>query len=116
MLTADDEPTIRWAITRRLDDEPGVEVLEVLVKGHDDADPPYVAIGIHILLGKSLQVRSRIDMPRVFHHGDLLNQIDEVAEQCKEARADFWRRGRILAGHEKELKGSGLRGHWRVAG
>jgi hypothetical protein len=120
MLTAEDKPTIRNAIRKRLDRERGVRVLSVPVKEHEDC----IRVGVHILLENliqltadesaevPLQLISRFELPLSFEHAHLVNEIDEIAEQCKKARLDWWMRGRKLEGFV-ELAGTGARGRWQ---
>jgi hypothetical protein len=44
------------------------------------------------------------------------NEIDEIAEQCKEARRLWWRSGRQATLDVRELPGTGLRGRWAQHG
>ena len=107
MLTADDTPTIRFAILRRLDQEPGVKVCEVKFQQHHDC----LSVGLLATLGDSIITRSRFDLPLHFEHSHLINEIDEIAEQYKVARRDFFTAGRAVS-EEKTLDGTGLRGRW----
>lgn len=109
------EPTIRWAIIKRLDKELGVRVIEVLIDKIEDAPPTYISVGVHVFVDDSLQARSRFHLPETFDHPHLLNEIDEMCEHFKAARADFWGKGRV-APAELELKGNGLRGNWPERG
>jgi hypothetical protein len=107
MLTGDDVPTIRHAILKRLDAEPGVQVADIPVELAADC----IRVGVLAMLGETLVVRSRFDLPPEFEIGHLHNEIDEIAEQYKAARADFWKQARMIAG-ERAVKGTGLRGRW----
>lgn len=107
MLTADDTPTIRFAINRRLDAEPGVRVIDIKFR----KEPGVIAVHLELTVGGALSVNSDFHLPDPFELGHLHNEIDEVAEACKQARLDFWRNGRVMAGR-KELAGTGLRGRW----
>lgn len=111
MLTADDTPTIRFAITRRLDAEPGVRVAEIRFWRDDDC----LKVGLLATLGESIITRSRFDLPLRFEIGHLHNEIDEIAEQYKLARRDFFT-AELPVSEEKELPGTGLRGNWRRYG
>lgn len=113
MLTADDTPTIRFAITRRLDAEPGVEICEIKFAKH----PDHIAVGILATLGKTIVTRSRFDLPNSFELSHLHDEIDEIAEQYKAARkVYFGRGGSFLIQPERQLDGSGLRGRWAKYG
>jgi hypothetical protein len=59
-------------------------------------------------------LRSRFDLPPLFELRHVHNEIDEIAEQYKAARADFWKHGRVLPAEmpEREMSGTGLRGRW----
>lgn len=111
MLTADDTPTIRFALTRRLDAEPGVRVYDI--KFHKEAG--VVAVHVELLVGNALIVESDFHLPDPFELGHLHNEIDEIAEHCKKARLEFWRHGRVMRGR-RELPGTGLRGRWERYG
>ena len=109
MLTEDDAPTIRHAITRRLDKEPGVEVCDIVMNSAGD----HIAVGVLVRLDARIVTRSRFDLPIPFEHGHLLNEIDEIAEQLKAARKTYFGRGGgFLIQPERQLMGTGLRGRW----
>lgn len=124
MLTGEDTPTIRFAITRRLDKEPGVEVADIKFArvgrgdwyaGYGDvmmrADEPFLRVGLVLWLGRAIIVRSQFDLPDPFEIGHLHAEIDEIAEGCKRARRDFFTAGAGVS-EEKQLPGTGLRGRW----
>lgn len=115
MLTRDDKPTIRNAILKRIDAEPGCAIADIKIE--DGAD--CIKVGVWTLLldvGKDLvDVRSFFDLPPEFAHKHLLNEIDEIAEQIKDAR----RRAGPFAvfnpsreNYREALSGTGLRGRW----
>jgi hypothetical protein len=147
MLTYADTPTIRNAILKRLDTEPGVEVCETLVvpivrdiphpnEWHTDPERgierycafvdanydvlservEHIGVGVLCRLGHMLVTKSRFDLPPEFTHQHLLNEIDEIAEQMKAARLDFFGRGAKLRDPEVQLAGTGLRGRWASYG
>ncbi len=116
MLTYDDEPTIRWAIERRMDKEPGVKCSYVHVEPCLEAMPPFLAVGVTVELGLGMDVTSVFHVPSQFEHGHLMNELDEIAEKVKEARAHFFRNGMDFSGKRVELKGTGHRGHWKRYG
>lgn len=116
MLTYEDEPTIRFALMRRLDKEPGVEICDLRVEPHLSEDPPFIAVGLVALLGKLLITRSTFHLPPVFEHRHLLNELDEIAEQYKAARKEYFRGGMVMKASEHELAGTGLRGRWAQYG
>ena len=114
MLTADDEPIIRRALMRRLDSEPGVRVLEILIKDH----PDHIAVGCLLHVDDKIIVKSVFDLEPVFYLKDVHNQADEIAEGCKEARKTLRAVGLAMPdpGAISEIfhaKGSGRRGFWR---
>jgi len=108
MLTFADTPTIRNAILKRLDRERGIKVCDMPV----EAWPDCIKVGILALLDDTLLVKSRFDLPLEFENAHLQNEIDEIAEQYKVARADYWLKGRSLKVPEQKLRGTGLRGRW----
>ena len=108
MLTFADRPTIRHAITKKLDLEREVFVVKIPIKLGTDC----IRVGVLIRLGDHLLVRSVFELPTEFEHVHLLNKIDEIAENCKSARVDYLRNGAAIDGPEKELAGTGLRGRW----
>jgi hypothetical protein len=126
LLTADDIPTIEWAIRRRLDTEPGAFVFipilaQPYAKGewylpnpeveiYAQAGEPFIRVGVMIKLGETILLRSKFDLPDPFEHGHLLNEVDQLAEQCKQARKGFFTSG--LTKRERKLPGTGLRGGW----
>lgn len=126
MLTAEDVPTIEWALRRRLDKEPGAWmfipiVTQAYAKGdlyqpNPDVDlwaragEPFIRVGVLIELGKSILLRAKFDLPDPFEHGHLLNECDQIAEQCKRARKEFWLSGMDV--RERKVPGTGMRGNW----
>lgn len=123
MLTTDDKPTIRNAILKRLDREPGVAVADIQAKDARDKDgKSYLQVGVWMVLTDTEQesglvdLRGFFDLPPEFEIAHLHNEIDEIAEQCKAARLKAGI-GRILFVPGKEQKrealaGTGLRGRW----
>ena len=110
MLTAADTPTIRNAILKRIGKEPGVTIVDMPVVKHAD----HLAVGLLLEVDHVLLVRSRFDLPAMFDHSHLVNELDEVAEQIKAARKDAFGRGAALVqSTEKVMAGTGLRGRWR---
>jgi hypothetical protein len=127
MLTDQDTPTIRHAITRRLSLEPGVTICDIkfgrFVKGDwyamDDgmlvvADEPFLRVGVLATIDDGDTItRSRFDLPAEFEHGHLVAEIDEIAEQYKAARKErIGHGGGLILTPERQLQGSGLRGRW----
>ncbi len=115
MLTLEeDEPIIRNALTKRLDSEPGVRVLEVTAKAH----PQHIAVGVEWMVADIVHGTSLFHLPPQFEISHVLNECDEIAEACKEAKRTFALR---LAGLPDEgakserftAKGTGPRGHWK---
>lgn len=107
MLTADDTPTIRFAVLRRLGTEPGVRICDIKFGKGDGV----IAVGIIAALGDSIITKSRFDLPDPFEHGHLIAEIDEIAEQYKKARRDFFTAALPIS-EEKTLAGTGTRGRW----
>ena len=108
MLTYADRPTIRNAIIKRLGDEREVRIVSIPIKKGTDC----VRVGVLLLVGDAVLVRSVFELPEEFDHAHLVNEIDEIAEQCKAARVDYLRNGCVVADGEKDLGGTGLRGRW----
>lgn len=130
MLSFDDTPTVRWAILRRLDKEPGVAPAELRFwKYHqgdaypvnpDDepekwrwgtASAPFLRVRLILMLGDFMHLTSRFDLPVPFELGHVHDEIDEIAEQCKKARRDFFTEA-LPVSEEKRIEGTGLRGRW----
>src|SRR6266550_2045118 len=105
MLTWEDEPTIKNAIQKRLGAERGVTICDIPV----EADIDCIRVGILAQVDSTLIVRSRFDLPLEFELSHLHNEIDEIAEHYKAARADFWAKGRALEQPETRLMGTGIR-------
>jgi len=133
MLNADDTPTIRNAIIKRLDREPGVVICDLkfekakfgdwyAVNPHKDnsfllmCEAPFVRVRLESDIGLPRTLVSYFDLPVPFEHSDLLNHIDEIAEQYKAARLSIAGRGGLLTHPERQLDGSGLRGRWASYG
>lgn len=132
MLTEADTPTIRFAIIRRLDTEPGVKICDLKFEKYGKGDryrdldsggelkiaaEPFIRVGLVAEVGSVIVTRSVFDLPVPFSHQHLVNEIDEIAEQHKAARKDFFGRGNgVILTPEKQLKGSGTRGRWASYG
>lgn len=121
MLTFQDKNTIRHAILKRLDDKKlGLAIADIIVKQADDKS---IHVGVWIVLADIAtadhipDVRAFFDLPEQFRLRQVHNEIDEIAEGCKEAKRKagigriVWQPG---AEQKREpLKGTGLRGRWR---
>lgn len=117
MLTYDDTPTIRNAILKRLDTEPGVQVRDLKIAPHLREAPPFIAVGILATIDNGPILRSVFHLPSVWEHRHLLNEIDQIAEQYKAARKDHFGRGfGLIVTPEKQMLGTGFRGLWERYG
>lgn len=130
--TANDEPVIRRALMRRLDAEPGVRVLEVKVHEHKrniDAVgilrrkpiEPYITVGLLLHVDDKVLLEAIFDLPAQFKLAHVVNEADEIAEQCKEARRKLGMTGPSFPGlgarsEIYQAKGTGRRGNWRMYG
>jgi hypothetical protein len=126
--TINDEPVIRRALMRRLDAEPGVRVLEIKAHEHKrniDAGgiirrapiEPFITVGVLLHVDDKVILNATFDMPPQFKLAHVVNEADEIAEQCKEARKTF-ALGQSLPdiGTRSEVhqaRGTGRRGNWR---
>lgn len=87
--------------------------LEIHVKPRLFDVPAHIRVGVRAQLGQTIQnVKSRFDLPAQFEHSQLLNEIDEIAEQYKEVRRSFFANGGVPLGAEVAVKGTGVRGRW----
>lgn len=110
-MTWDDAPTIRWAILKRLDKEPGVKVLQTPIGLRADC----ITVGVLALIDDALITDSKFELPKQFSLIQVHNQIDEIAESFKAARLDHFGRGlrgQHQASPRNVLAGSGLRSGW----
>jgi hypothetical protein len=117
MLNASDEPIIRRALTRRLDNEPGVKVLEIKVQPRRR----HIAVGLLLHVDDKIIVRSVFDLPLEFELRHVHNEADEIAEGCKQARRTLRFTGPGLPNlgaisEEFTALGTGRRGNWRMYG
>ena len=108
-------PIVQRAIMRRVDTEPGVKICSIKMK-HHKGDCLRVGLQYFILGddGTELIGRSLFELPEIFEHSHLLNEIDQVCEQIKAAKKEHFglaSRG-SPSGTEKTLQGTGLRGLW----
>ena len=118
MLTIEDKPTIKNAIMRRLDNEPGVAVVSIDFRDNEDG-----SLRVHVWLLRTdtiqefgmVDTHSDFDLPKEFHHSHLINEIDQIAEHSKEAKRQaggrLIYRPEFLRGREP-VTGTGLRGLW----
>ena len=118
MLTVNDTPTIRFAIQRRLDKEPGIDYVHTTFAKFPGS---HITVLVELHLGwvgeKLFHMRSTFDLPDPFEHGHLLDEIDQVAEQAKAARKDYFGRGAgIVLNPQVQLAGTGQRGLWKRYG
>lgn len=111
MLSFADYPTIKHAIMKRLDKEPGVDVLEIRILKRKDC----IAVGVHTWVDKRLDPKSFFDLPPEFDYRLLHDEIDEIAEQIKAARKDYFGKGIVImpVNTRRQLAGNGLRGNWK---
>lgn len=107
MLTSDDTPTIRFAINRRLGAEPGVTLCAIKFA----KAPGVISVGVLARLGNTIITTSRFELPDPFEHGHLLAEIDEIAEQYKLVRKDFFT-ARLPVSEVRQVPGTGTRGNW----
>ena len=107
-----DLPTIRHAILKRLGAERGVIIYDIVVREKKD----HVRVGVLAGLDgfDALIVKSCFEVPKQFTIELIHNEIDQIAEQYKAARLDYWQKGRPELGRMQEvpLAGTGLRGLW----
>lgn len=108
MLTYADSPTIKNAITKRLAKERGVAVHEVYV----GEGASCIRVAVLLVVNGHLLVRAVFELPQEFDYVHMHNEIDQIAEQCKEARQEYWSRGRPEVVENVLLRGTGLRGLW----
>lgn len=131
-----DAPTIRHAIMRRLEKEPGVAIADLVIKevkkgdkitrtGVElEAQDDHIAVGVWIIIMDRVQdeglidARSFFDLKPQFELRQVHNEVDEIAEQIKAARRQagvgrlLWRPGMERERHD--VLGTGRRGRWSV--
>lgn len=107
MLTADDTPTIRHAILRRLGTEPNVRICEI--KFHKGAGE--ISVGVLSNVGDHLISTSAFVLPDPFELGHLHNEIDEIAASYRVMQRDH-ATAALPVSEVKTLPGTGLRGNW----
>lgn len=122
MMTYEDEPIIKRAITRRLHEDGKTEIAAIEVQNFPDAKPPYIKVGIWLILKDRLgaegllDIVSHFELPASFYHSHLLNEIDQIAEQMKEMRSRTVLGSPVFRPGARQpreaLKGTGLRGLW----
>src|SRR5215467_11862731 len=91
MITAQDAPIIRRALTRRLEGMAGIKILEILVADRQH----FVRVGVLLHIDDKILLKSVFDLEQkgtafdgvpAYELKDVHNQADEIAEACKEAR------------------------------
>jgi hypothetical protein len=115
MLSFDDAPTIRHAIIKRLDKEPGVRFTTVYAKRFADG----IGVGIEATIADvtpMLQTRSAFRLPPEFELRALHNEIDQVAEQIKAIRRAHLGIVRSDQTTSGQLAGTGIDGTLEKAG
>lgn len=121
MLTYEDEALIKNAIWKRIHEKGKTEIADIQVINKPDDSPPHIQVGIWCILKDRIQheglidTRSFFDLPSEFDHKHLLNEIDEISEQIKDARRQTASSRLLQAGIDlfrKAATGTGLRGRW----
>jgi hypothetical protein len=142
MLTFDDNPTIRHAILKRLDKEPNVKVVDIVIRDCTEPPPtgmlsslvellalrkahvPHIEVGVWLFLTDTIRkdgegmvdLRSFFDLPAQFELRHVHNEIDEIAEAAKKAREKTAVTRLVhvpgLQHKREQLEGTGLRGRW----
>lgn len=113
MLTNHDTATVRHAILKRLDNERRAKICDIRFAQIPDG----VAVGIETLLDGVIDLWSRFDLPKSFELSHVHNEIDEIAEQYKAARKQYYENGgAFLVQPERQIAGTGLRGRWMQYG
>jgi hypothetical protein len=107
MLTADDTPTIRHSILKRLGLEPNVRICDI--KFQKAAGE--ISVGVLANVGNHIITRSAFVLPDPFELGHLHNEIDEIAVQYRLAARDHFTAA-LPVSEERFLRGTGLRGNW----
>lgn len=115
MLTWDDAPTIRWAILKRLEKEPGVRFVHVFAKQF----PGFIGVGVEASIADvepMVQTRSHFRLPPVWEIRTLHNEIDQIAEQIKAIRREH--RGIVRSDQSigAQIAGTGLDGQMKKVG
>jgi hypothetical protein len=109
MLSFDDAPTIRHAIVKRLESEPGIRFVHVFAKPF----PGFIGVGVEAAIHDTLVARSHFRLPIQFELAALHREIDEIAEQYRAA----WRAhlGTVRSDQTEavQLAGNGVAGNWR---
>lgn len=133
MLNASDTPTIRNALNKRLGGEVGVTICDIKFEKAKFGDwyatdphaekpllmmceTPFIRTRIEAHVGLPRTLVSYFDLPVPFEHTQLVNEIDEIAEQYKAARLQVVGRGGLLTHPDRQMRGSGLRGRWSQYG
>ncbi len=114
MLTYENEPIIRRAILNKLDKEPGVEICDIEIEKLKDC----ISVGILAVISHGPIFRSIFHLPLVFELRHVHNELDEIAEQYKKGRMEFFRQAHYGQQDvpEQWLTGTGLRGRWQQYG
>lgn len=113
-MNYEDNATIRNAILKRLDTESCV-IFDLQIKKEKDC----IAVGVWAAILNAgpdiIDTRSFFDLKPEFTHKDLLNEIDEIAEQIKAVRKSagpFAIFNPSQDPRREAVKGTGLRGRW----
>lgn len=125
MLTIEDKPTIENAIWKRLHEPGKTEIADIDIRQAEAttlAGPAHIKVGIWCILKDRIgfegliDTRSFFDLPAEFDRAHLLNEIDEVAEQIKEARRSTAAMRLMMTPEaqrrRQQAQGTGLRGRW----
>lgn len=112
----DGQGTIRNTIQKRIGAEKGVKLYQI--DGENRGTYIQVKVGLYLedkmQYGGVVDIASEFHLKPVFRHSELMNEVDEICEQIKEARRQA---GISILYKPKNfrnpLKGTGLRGHWK---
>lgn len=121
-FTYDDEAAIRNSLMTRLHEPGKLEIIDVVIDNMPDEDPPHIRVGVWWILRDRVQEdglidgKSYFDLPAHWELIQLHNEVDEIAEAAKKARAEAGI-GRLVFNpgvprERKTIMGNGLRGQW----
>jgi hypothetical protein len=85
MLSIIDKPIIRRALTRRIESQPGLYLLDIKIVGHRKK----ITVDLVIHIDDWFSANAGFDLDPEFELSSVINEADNIIESCKEGRREM---------------------------